>query len=121
MTQKIWDKNTVRELREKYNLSQQLFALIVGTRQQTISEWELGIYKPMNAYARVLTAVEAELERLWVSAKKNEDYFQGILTEVFVKDIVGPKGTRYTAQKINKGSGIKLVAIIEKPEPNAGE
>ena len=38
-------------------LTQQEMAQELGTRQQTISEWETGMYKPRGASATLLTLV----------------------------------------------------------------
>ena len=52
-----WDAGTLRALREHMGLTQQQLADELGTRQQTISEWETGRYEPRGASARLLTMV----------------------------------------------------------------
>jgi DNA-binding transcriptional regulator YiaG len=47
----------VRSLRRHLGLSQQGLAEELGTRQQTISEWETGQYRPRGASARLLSLV----------------------------------------------------------------
>jgi DNA-binding transcriptional regulator YiaG len=47
----------VRDLRRHLGLTQQELADELGTRQQTISEWERGMYRPRGASARLLTLV----------------------------------------------------------------
>jgi DNA-binding transcriptional regulator YiaG len=47
----------VRALRRHLGLTQQGLADELGTRQQTISEWERGLYRPRGASARLLTLV----------------------------------------------------------------
>jgi DNA-binding XRE family transcriptional regulator len=49
-----WNKETIKELRKSLDLSQSEFAHKLGCRQQTISEWEQGLYTPANAYGRLL-------------------------------------------------------------------
>ena len=49
-----WDSNGVRALREHLGLTQQEMADRLGTRQQTISEWETGMYQPRGASATLL-------------------------------------------------------------------
>jgi DNA-binding transcriptional regulator YiaG len=44
-----WDSETVKALRNHMGLSQQDMAQELGTRQQTISEWERGVYRPRGA------------------------------------------------------------------------
>ena len=52
-----WDAGQVRALRRHLGLSQRGMADELGTRQQTISEWETGQYEPRGASARLLTLV----------------------------------------------------------------
>jgi DNA-binding transcriptional regulator YiaG len=52
-----WDKEQVRALRQHLNLTQSRLAEELGTRQQTISEWETGMYRPRGASATLLGIV----------------------------------------------------------------
>lgn len=52
-----WDAGSVRALRRHLGLSQDALAEELGTRQQTISEWETGQYRPRGASARLLSIV----------------------------------------------------------------
>ena len=52
-----WDNVRVRALREHMGLTQQEMANQLGTRQQTISEWETGMYQPRGASSTLLTMV----------------------------------------------------------------
>ena len=52
-----WDASHVRSLRQHLKLSQRELAEELGTRQQTISEWETGLYQPRGTSARLLTLV----------------------------------------------------------------
>ena len=52
-----WDEESIRNLRQSLNLTQQEFAEELGTRQQTISEWETGMYKPRGTSAKLLSIV----------------------------------------------------------------
>jgi len=60
--EKVWNSATIKELRAKFNLSQAQLSLIIGTRQQTVSEWETDEYVPHNAYIQVLDNTEDYLE-----------------------------------------------------------
>lgn len=53
----VWDAQRVRALRLHLGMSQQELAAELGTRQQTVSEWETGRYRPRGASARLLTIV----------------------------------------------------------------
>ena len=52
-----WDSRRIRTLRRHLGLTQQELAERLGTRQQTISEWERGMYQPRGASATLLTIV----------------------------------------------------------------
>jgi DNA-binding transcriptional regulator YiaG len=52
-----WNGGRVRALREHMGLTQQEMADELGTRQQTISEWETGMYQPRGASSTLLTMV----------------------------------------------------------------
>ena len=52
-----WDAESIRALREYMRLTQQQMAEELGTRQQTISEWETGMYRPRGGMNRLLTLV----------------------------------------------------------------
>ena len=54
---KDWDSQHVRALRQHLGLTQRELADRLGTRQQTISEWEIGLYKPRGASATLLSIV----------------------------------------------------------------
>ena len=52
-----WDSATVRGLRRHLELTQEQLAGELGVRQQTVSEWETGAYRPRGASERLLTLV----------------------------------------------------------------
>lgn len=52
-----WDSSRIRSLREHLGMTQQQLADELGTRQQTISEWETGMYLPRGASSRLLNIV----------------------------------------------------------------
>lgn len=52
-----WAREQVRELRRHLGLTQREMAQEMGTRQQTISDWERGLYRPRGASAKLLTMV----------------------------------------------------------------
>lgn len=53
----VWNARSVHALRSHLSLTQGQMAAELGTRQQTISEWETGQYQPRGASARLLTLV----------------------------------------------------------------
>jgi DNA-binding transcriptional regulator YiaG len=52
-----WDRQSIRALRDHMGLTQRQMADELGTRQQTISEWETGMYQPRGGMHRLLTLV----------------------------------------------------------------
>lgn len=50
-----WDCQRIRALRQHLGLTQQQLADELGTRQQTVSEWETGMYKPRGTSSTLLT------------------------------------------------------------------
>ena len=50
-----WNAATIRQSRKSRGLTQAELASSLGCRQQTISEWELGMYEPKNAYQKLLS------------------------------------------------------------------
>jgi transcriptional regulator with XRE-family HTH domain len=47
----------VRALRRHLGFTQQQLSDELGTRQQTVSEWETGMYQPRGASARLLSLI----------------------------------------------------------------
>jgi putative transcriptional regulator len=52
-----WDREQIQALRRHLGLTQQELADQMGTRQQTISEWETGMYQPRGTSAKLLTLI----------------------------------------------------------------
>ncbi len=49
-----WNKERIRALRRHLKATQQEMAEEMGTRQQTVSEWETGLYRPRGASKKLL-------------------------------------------------------------------
>ena len=56
-TEEQWDPEAVQRLRDYLDVSQAELAARVGTRQQTISEWETGTRAPRRMSRRLLHLV----------------------------------------------------------------
>ncbi len=52
-----WNSELIRALRLHMGLTQAGMAKELGVRQQTVSEWEKGIYTPTRASSKHLTLV----------------------------------------------------------------
>jgi len=56
-TKKQWDSTSIQALRRHLDLTQAELSEKLGTRQQTISEWETGMYLPRGTSATLLSMV----------------------------------------------------------------
>ena len=66
-----WDEEKVLALRKHLELTQVKLAQELGVRQQTISDWEKGIYQPRGASATLLNII-AERSNFEYEAEKDE-------------------------------------------------
>ncbi len=67
-----WDSEQIHALRLHLGLTQRGLADRLGTRQQTISEWEIGLYKPRGASSTLLSIIaeRAKFEYQAIPAEK---------------------------------------------------
>ena len=52
-----WNSHRIWALRRSLGLTQRELAERMGTRQQTVSEWEVGMYQPRGASATLLSII----------------------------------------------------------------
>ena len=52
-----WDATRIQALRRHLKLTQSELSEELGTRQQTVSEWETGMYQPRGASAKLLSII----------------------------------------------------------------
>ena len=69
---KQWNSESIRALRRHLGLTQMEMADEIGSRQQTISEWETGMYQPRGASATLLSII-AERSEFNYQVKKSEE------------------------------------------------
>lgn len=55
-----WDAESIRDLRQRLGVTQGQLARRLGIRQQTVSEWETGLYVPRGASVTLLRMVSEE-------------------------------------------------------------
>jgi len=67
-----WNKEGIKALRQHLRLTQAKLAEELGTRQQTISEWETGMYRPRGASATLLSMI-AERSSFKYKAEEGSD------------------------------------------------
>ena len=68
-----WDGAHIRALRGHLKLTQQEMADRLGTRQQTISEWEKNMYRPRGASSTLLTMVAESARFEYKADSKDKD------------------------------------------------
>jgi DNA-binding transcriptional regulator YiaG len=52
-----WDAAKIKALREHLGMTQTEMSEELGVRQQTVSEWECGVYRPRGPSAKLLSMV----------------------------------------------------------------
>ncbi len=52
-----WDAERIKALRDHLGMTQQQLAEELGVRQQTISEWEVGMYAPRRSTSKYLSLI----------------------------------------------------------------
>ncbi|MFC1950345.1 helix-turn-helix domain-containing protein [Chloroflexota bacterium] len=57
-----WNSERINTLRRYLGLTQRELADRLGTRQQTVSEWETGMYEPRGASATLLSIIAEQAE-----------------------------------------------------------
>jgi DNA-binding transcriptional regulator YiaG len=67
-----WDEDKILALRMHLGLTQREMSDRLGTRQQTISEWETGMYRPRGASATLLTMIAEQAEFQYDAAAKKK-------------------------------------------------
>ena len=68
-----WSKEEIKALRQHLNLTQVKLAEELGTRQQTISEWEKGMYRPRGASATLLSIVAERSGFTYKAGEKHDE------------------------------------------------
>lgn len=69
-----WDAESIRALRKHLGLTQQQMSEELGTRQQTISEWETGMYRPRGGMNRLLTLIAERADfKYWPRSDNAEE------------------------------------------------
>ena len=62
-----WNAQGIRALRRRLGLTQAAMASQLGTRQQTVSEWEVGLYAPRGASVSMLNILAERAESAYGS------------------------------------------------------
>jgi DNA-binding transcriptional regulator YiaG len=67
-----WDAVKVRALREHMHLTQTEMSDELGVRQQTVSEWETGLYAPRGASVKLLDILAERAKFKYGAGEKSE-------------------------------------------------
>lgn len=65
-----WDREHIQALRRHLGLTQRELADQLGTRQQTISEWETGRYEPRGASSTLLFIIAERAQFEYQASQK---------------------------------------------------
>jgi DNA-binding transcriptional regulator YiaG len=57
VSRKQWNSERIQALRRHLGMTQRELSNRLGTRQQTISEWETGMYRPRGTSATLLSII----------------------------------------------------------------
>ncbi len=67
-----WDSMRIQALRQHLGLTQRELADRLGTRQQTISEWETDLYRPRGASATLLSIIAEQAKFKYTASPPKE-------------------------------------------------
>jgi DNA-binding transcriptional regulator YiaG len=67
-----WDSTRIQALRQHLGLTQRELADRLGTRQQTISEWETDMYRPRGASATLLSIIAEQARFKYTASPPKE-------------------------------------------------
>jgi len=73
MNRQQWDNKRIQALRRHLGLTQGELAAKLGTRQQTISEWETGMYKPRGASSTLLSIIAEQAKFKYQAEPEKSD------------------------------------------------
>lgn len=91
-----WDSDSVRSLRRHLHLTQIGMADELGVRQQTISEWETGVYRPRGPSATLLSMIAERAGFAYQVERPNGDSpaaSQGAIQQTEMDEVV-PSGSQ---------------------------
>ena len=76
-----WQADNIRALRTHLGLSQTALSREIGIRQQTISEWETGMYAPRGASVTILTLLAVSSNFQFEPDTGDKDKIRPLLSE----------------------------------------
>jgi len=111
-----WDAARIRALRQHMGLSQQQLSDKLGVRQQTVSEWETGMYRPRGGMCTLLSMVAERVgflgERAEQAPRDHESWLHQPLTRLELK----PRALKALHQAGVRDVGAVLACWQQGPE-----
>ena len=98
----MWNSESIKELRKSLDISQSAFSKKLGIRQQTVSEWETGVYSPRGGSITLLDMVAKEVQGDYRNIIAAENYESSI--KVVEKQDKPPVEKKITEKVNNKRS-----------------
>lgn len=103
VAKKQWKAEDVRALRSRFRLSQRELSCVLGSLQQTISEWENNKFLPGKAYCFVLDQAEEDLSKLYYQADGNWDLFFKLTRDYYELPNLPRRKSIYPLRRKNAG------------------
>jgi DNA-binding XRE family transcriptional regulator len=103
IAKKQWLPEDIRNVRKRFRLSQRELSYVLGSLQQTISEWETGKFLPGKAYCFVLDQAEAELSRLYNQAEGDWDLFFKLVRDYYELPNLPRRKSLYSPRRKSAG------------------
>jgi DNA-binding transcriptional regulator YiaG len=106
-----WQADNIRSLRSHLGLSQTALSREIGIRQQTISEWETGMYAPRGASVTILTLLAVSSSFKFGTDSDDDEKILALITEQ-----TAPRPSQGLAPRRLADSG-PVSARSEQPAP----
>ncbi len=82
-----WTPEKILEFRVKYHLSQINLAMLLGTAQQRVCEWETGKHAMKRPYSTLLDALDGRLSTFHIAAKGIRTMFRKFVLEAYKVEV----------------------------------